>query len=185
MRRNPCDTSKGALPIRLDPRVTCGGAETGVFPAPRITPSPPGIAGLTGRSGRADYPADTTVAVAGAPHIIGTTRKGSAQMNTPHVLDETIMDFGAIRRRMLRLFLRDNQIDSDERAVLEAFDAEHDELAAYRYRQIAAHSYERNGDTRRTREAFRTAGLQVIDLDAERMARRSNVVPFRTHNEAS
>jgi hypothetical protein len=25
----------------------------------------------------------------------------------------------------------------------------------------------------------------VIDLDAERQARRSNVVPFRTHNEAS
>lgn len=95
-------------------------------------------------------------------------------MNTIHDLDETLIDFTAVRRRMLRVFLRDQTLDSDEREVLDAFDTEHDDLAAYRRRQIAAQAFERNGDTRRTRDAFRDAGHGLIDITAERNQRKAN-----------
>lgn len=101
-------------------------------------------------------------------------------MNTLHDLDETLIDFTAVRRRMLRVFLRDRTLDADEREVMEAFDTEHDDLAAYRRRQIAAQAFERNGDTRRTRDAFRAAGHGLIDLTAERAARTAHtkIVPL-------
>jgi len=117
-------------------------------------------------------------------HIIGTSpRKGSA-MNTPHALDESLIDFAVFRRKMLRHFLKDRTLDPDERALLDEFDGEHEDLAAYRARQVAAQSYERNGDTRRTREAFRHAGRELVDLDAERRRRGANVIAFPSRQDA-
>lgn len=89
-------------------------------------------------------------------------------MNTIHALDETLLDFTTIRKRMLAIFLKDRRIDPDERDLLDAFDKERDDLAAYRKRQIAAQSYERNGETRRTRDAFHEAGLEIVRLDDRR-----------------
>ena len=106
-------------------------------------------------------------------------------MNTPHPLDIATDNLsGTVRKLILRAFLADNVIDPVERAALETYDAETNTVIAYHRREVAADSFKRNGDSRVTRDAFRDAGHGLIDLDAERNTRRSNVIAFPTRQDA-
>lgn len=104
-------------------------------------------------------------------------------MNTIHALDESILDLAALRKKLLRVFLHDHKLDADEREILDAFDQERDDLADYRYRQLAAQTFERNGPTRRTRDAFHEAGFEIVRLDdaRERKQARTKIVQFPTN----
>lgn len=99
-------------------------------------------------------------------------------MNTIHVLERLNLERRATRRRLIDAFLEDQKISPKERAVLDEIAMQDEELADYRARQVAAQSFERNGDTRLTRDRFRDAGHQLIDLEAARHERRTNVIAF-------
>jgi hypothetical protein len=107
-------------------------------------------------------------------------------MNTVHPLDVAVDEFDTAHRALVKAFLTtENRIDAVERAALDVVETAHRIVREYRLREVAADRFKRNGCTRLTREAFSDAGHALIDINAERNARRSNVVPFRTHNEAS
>lgn len=99
-------------------------------------------------------------------------------MNTPHPLERLNLARIGTRRRLIEAFLEDQVISPKERAVLDEIAMQDEELADYRARQVAAESFERNGNTRLTRDRFRDAGFQMVDLAAERRDRRSNVIAF-------
>ena len=99
-------------------------------------------------------------------------------MNTVHPLERLNLARRATRRRLIEAFLEDQTISPKERAVLDEIAMQDEELADYRARQVAAQSFERNGHTRLTHDRFHDAGFQMIDLDAARQERRSNVVAF-------
>lgn len=100
--------------------------------------------------------------------------------NTLHPLDVEVEEMFSTRKQMIRLFASDGVICEAERTVLERFDNHYNDIAQYRQREVAADSFKRNGLTKVTRNAFADAGCKVIDLHAERQARRSNVVSFPT-----
>jgi hypothetical protein len=98
--------------------------------------------------------------------------------NTVHPLDEAVMDMNATERLAIRLVVRDGVIDDEERCLLEALRENHREVSTYRFRQLAGESYERNGDTKHTRRFFVEAGNKLVDLEAEREARRPKIIKF-------
>lgn len=109
--------------------------------------------------------------------------------NTPHPLDLAVDDLaGTVRRLLVRAFLQPDadgevRIDPIERMALDAHDEVTGTVLAYRRREVAADSYKRNGATRITRDRFREAGAELVDLAAERRERRSNVVRFPTRQD--
>jgi alpha-beta hydrolase superfamily lysophospholipase len=76
-------------------------------------------------------------------------------------------------------YMEDGRLSVKERIALDMLAAEDETIIEYRAREVAADSFKRNGATRLTRDRFRDAGHQLIDLAAERAERRSNVVPIR------
>ena len=57
--------------------------------------------------------------------------------NTLHPLEQSLFDLAGVRRRLLRYFLQDNMLDSEEQAILHGFDQERNDISAYRKRQAA------------------------------------------------
>lgn len=102
---------------------------------------------------------------------------------TIHPLEALNLAKRATRRRVVALFLKDGTIDSDERAILDQMAAEDEALVEYRARQVAAQSFERNGDTRLTRDRFQAAGHKLVDLATER-TRRGKVIAFPHEQQA-
>lgn len=104
-------------------------------------------------------------------------------MQTPHSLDIAVDDLSIAIQQTLAAFLDDQTLSATERQAHAALKSVQRTLLSYRQRQVANQSFERNGDTRRTRDAFREAGYDLIDLNAER-TRRSKVIAFRRRNHA-
>ena len=110
--------------------------------------------------------------------------------NTPHPLDIVTDDLtGTVRRLIVRAFMRPDpdgevRIDDLERTVIAALDGASGTLLQYRKRQVANDSWERNGDTRITRDRFREAGYDLVELARERRKRTNNVVPIRRELDA-
>ena len=98
--------------------------------------------------------------------------------NTLHPVEAWILKRRMVRRAALDAFLEDGTLSTKERIALDMIAAEDEAIIEYRARQVAAQSFERNGDTRLTRDRFRDAGQQLIDLDAARHERRTNVIAF-------
>lgn len=102
------------------------------------------------------------------------------QGNQTHPLDLIVGDLAQAIEWTLSAFLEDRTLSASERAAHTALKLAASNLLAFRKRDVAADSYRRNGDTIHTQRLFRAAGNTLIDLDAERTARRSNVIAFPT-----
>ncbi len=102
---------------------------------------------------------------------------------TIHPLDTEVLDMYDTKGAMIRVFSRDGVICSDERLVLDRFESHRRNIGAYRLREIAADALKRNGVTKLVRRYFADAGLNLVDLEAERQKRgaASNVIPFPGH----
>lgn len=97
---------------------------------------------------------------------------------TLHPIEAWILKRRVVRKVALTAFLEDGVLSDKERLALDLIATEDEAIVEYRAREVAAESFKRNGNTRLTRDRFRDAGHQLIDLDAERTARRSNVIAF-------
>jgi len=104
-------------------------------------------------------------------------------MNTIHPLDTEVLDMYDTKGAMIRVFSRDGVICSDERLVLDRFEAHRHNIGSYRLREIAADALKRNGVTKLVRRYFVDAGLNVVDLETERRTRSANVIQFPTHRD--
>lgn len=102
---------------------------------------------------------------------------------TLHPLDTEVLDMHDTKGAMVRVFSKDGLICSDERFILDRFEGHRRNVGAYRLREIAADALKRNGVTKLVRRYFADAGLGVIDLDAERRARRPHIIQFPTHRD--
>jgi hypothetical protein len=104
--------------------------------------------------------------------------------NTIHPIEAWILKRRMVRKATLDAFLEDGTLSTKERIALDLIAIEDETIVEYRAREVAADSWKRNGNTRLTRDRFRDAGFDLIDLDAARQERRSNVVAFRTRSHA-
>lgn len=101
-----------------------------------------------------------------------------AMAQTLHPIEAWILKRRVVRKLTLAAFLEDGVLSEKERIALDLIAAEDETIVEFRARQVAAESFVRNGDTRITRDRFRDAGHQLINLDAARAARHANVVAF-------
>jgi hypothetical protein len=97
-------------------------------------------------------------------------------MQTIHPVDDLILDMYDARRLAMRAALDDGTITAPERAVLDTLDTLHRQLSDYRARQVAAASFERNGDSRLTVRRFHDAGFRLV----EEVTETARVIAFPT-----
>jgi hypothetical protein len=98
--------------------------------------------------------------------------------NHSNPVDNGIVDLSLARRRITRIFLRDGQLDAEERAALDLHDASTTTISDYRFREKAGEHYARSGQvTEYTRRLFRDANLEVTPLPT------GNIVPFPSRDE--
>lgn len=93
---------------------------------------------------------------------------------TPHPLDELLEEFNDLYTDLAQTFLRTgNEIDEWERRDLDRLNQKRRKLLAYRHRQVAGQSFERNGDTDLTRRRFNEAGhsLRVVERTGPKIVR--------------
>jgi hypothetical protein len=107
-----------------------------------------------------------------------------AMPNTLHPIENWILERRVIRKVLMSTFLEDGQLSPKERYALDLIAAKDEEIVEYRARQVAAQSFERNGDTRLTRDRFQAAGHKLVDLATERTKRHPNVVRFPERQNA-
>jgi hypothetical protein len=102
---------------------------------------------------------------------------------TTHPLDDELVDFEVLHRKLVRHLGADGEWCARDREILTFARRIHTGVGQYREREVAADAYKRNGPTRRTRDHFRRAGDALVSLEEVRA--RKKIVAFPSaRNEA-
>ncbi len=119
--------------------------------------------------------------------IVRTPRKDSpAVANTRHPLEIQVAEMHTTLNKFMKIALRDDVLDAEEREVQDCIRRHKEEIAAFNIRRQAGDSFARNGFSRHTDDLMKQADAHLVDLNVERQARRPNIIQFPTQrNEAS
>jgi hypothetical protein len=102
---------------------------------------------------------------------------------TVHPLDDELVDFEVLNRKLVRHLGADGEWCAQDREILTFARHIHGGVGQYREREVAADAYKRNGPTRRTRDHFRRAGDALVSLEEARAGK--NVVAFPTQHDTA